>query len=94
MGIPALSTEKIDISQTRPALIAAELDALFQVSQVFSQSLDLKQTSKGVLLQLHEFAGIRNGMVALVQPDSSELMVLAAHGDEKSMEVRYRSGER
>ena len=66
MGNPALNTENVDLSLTRPALIAAELDALFCVSQVLSQSLDLKQTSKGVLQQLHDHAGVRNGMVALV----------------------------
>jgi Nif-specific regulatory protein len=93
VGKPALDTDKAEISVSRPALIAAELEALFCVSQVISQSLDLQQTSQGVLQQLHEHAGVRNGMVALVQPDSSELLVLAAHGEEKPSEVRYRSGE-
>ena len=93
MGNSALDSDKIELSLTRPALIAAELEALFCVSQVLSQSLDLKQTSKGVLQQLHDHAGIRNGMVALVQPETSELLVLAVHGEDKPTEVRYQSGE-
>ncbi|MGD8570420.1 MAG: nif-specific transcriptional activator NifA [Gammaproteobacteria bacterium] len=85
-------TEYIDIND-RSDLLAAELDTLFRVSQVLSQSLNLSETLQGVLLQIHEKGGLRNGMVSLVQPDKGEMLLSAVHGDPNVDEVRYRSGE-
>jgi Nif-specific regulatory protein len=78
----------------RTELLAAELDTLFRVSQVLSQSLNLQETLQAVLLQLHEKGGLRNGMVSLVQPDSGEMLLSAVHGGDPGVdEVRYRAGE-
>ena len=77
----------------RVEMLAAELDTLFHVSQVLSQSLNLTETLQGVLLRLHENGGLRNGMVSLVQPDKIDMLLSAVHGDIGSEEVRYRAGE-
>lgn len=85
-------TEYINVTD-RADLLAAELDTLFRVSQVLSQSLNLNETLQGVLLQIHEKGGLRNGMVSLVQPDKGEMLLSAVHGETNVDEVRYRSGE-
>ncbi|MEJ2645477.1 MAG: nif-specific transcriptional activator NifA [Gammaproteobacteria bacterium] len=76
-------------------LFETELEALYRVSRVLSRSLNLSETLKAVLQVLHEFAGMRRGMVTLLDPDSGELLVSAVHSDdpERAGSVRYRAGE-
>lgn len=78
------------------ALYARELNALFAVSTVLSRSLNLSETLHGVLEKLHSEAGMRRGMVTLLEPESGELLLSAVYGvDDASAldEVRYRHGE-
>ncbi|MGD8938751.1 MAG: GAF domain-containing protein, partial [Gammaproteobacteria bacterium] len=89
----SLKMQDYNNESDRAEMLAAELDTLFRVSQVLSQSLNLTETLQGVLLQMHENGGLRNGMVSLVQPDKSEMLLSAVHGDTEVAEVRYRSGE-
>lgn len=89
----SLETQDYNTGSDRAEMLAAELDTLFRVSQVLSQSLNLTETMQGVLLQMHENGGLRNGMVSLVQPDKGEMLLSAVHGDTDADEVRYRSGE-
>ena len=89
----SLDNQQYDDIIDRAEILAAELDTLFRVSQVLSQSLNLKETLQGVLLQMHEKGGLSNGMVSLVQPDKGEMLLSAVHGDTDAEEVRYRSGE-
>ncbi len=77
----------------RADLLVAELDTLFRVSQVLSQSLNLQETLQGVLLEMHEKGSLCNGMVSLLQPDKGEMLLSAVHGDTDGEEIRYRSGE-
>jgi len=79
----------------RSRLFETELEALFHVSRVLSRSLNLHKTLLAVLEVLHDHAGMQRGMVALVDPDSGEMLVSALHdGDpDRAGSVRYRSGE-
>lgn len=75
--------------------LSADLETLFQVSQVLSRSLDLKETLAGVLRAVHEGGGLERGMVTLADPDTSEQQVIAVHGPEtmKLENIRYQPGE-
>ncbi|WP_455202429.1 hypothetical protein, partial [Kaarinaea lacus] len=61
----------------RAEMLVAELDTLYRVSQVLSQSLNLQETLQGVLLQMHEKGNLCNGMVSLLQPDKGEMLLSA-----------------
>src|ERR1700690_1535340 len=75
--------------------LSADLEALFQVSQVLSRSLDLKETLANVLRALHEGGGLERGMVTLADADSGEQQVAAVHGlgTVRLDEIRYQPGE-
>lgn len=78
------------------SFIAAELDALYEVTQVLSRSLNLPETLAGVLDTLHSKAGMTRGMVSLLEPESGELLLSAVHdsnGSRHVNEIRYREGE-
>src|SRR5512135_206939 len=79
----------------RNDLLEAQLDTLFQVSQVLSRSLDLKETLAGVLSALHEGGGLERGMVTLADADSGEQQVVAVHGlrTVRTEDIRYGPGE-
>jgi Nif-specific regulatory protein len=76
-------------------LLRTELETLYQVSQVLSRSLDLKDTLNNVLRVLHDSVGLERGMVCLTETESGELQVSAAHGLSAVIteDVRYRVGE-
>ncbi|MDX1811120.1 MAG: nif-specific transcriptional activator NifA, partial [Gammaproteobacteria bacterium] len=86
--------EKVDDSDN---LFTSELEALYQVSNVLSESLDLDKTLRGVLTALSNHANMKLGMVTLIEPDSGELLISAIHSDStRSIEqedIRYRPGE-
>jgi len=79
------------------SLLSSELEALYQVSNVLSESLDLDKTLRGVLKALSLHSKMQLGMVTLVEPDSGELLISAIHSDDsryvKDEEIRYRPGE-
>jgi len=74
-------------------MLRAEMDTLFRVSQVLSQSLNLHETLQGVLLQMHESGDLYNGMVSLLVPEKGEMILSAVHSDTERPEIRYRLGE-
>jgi len=76
-------------------LLRTELETLYQVSQVLSHSLNLKETLTAVLRVLHDGVGMERGMVSLVEPETGELQVSVAHGLDRIFieEIRYRPGE-
>ena len=76
-------------------LCKLELDTLYQISHVLSRSHDLQKTLQEVLEVLDEQAGMRCGMVTLLDPPSGELLVSAIHVSPQSeyAQVRYQSGE-
>lgn len=79
----------------RSRLIETELDALFHISRVLSQSLNLHETLSTVLKVLHEHAGMQRGMVSLLDPDTGDLLVSAAYSGDPThiAAVRYHPGE-
>ena len=81
--------------ETRVALVEAELETLYQVSQVLSRSLNLHDTLQEVLKILNDSGRLRTGMVSLLDEETGELMVSALHDDDfpPSRNVRYRPGE-
>ena len=83
------------VSPARLRLIERELNALYQVSKVLSRSLNLRDTLQEVLEALHRQGGMERGMVALVEPDSGEMLLRGLYNNEQSVvdHVRYRAGE-
>ncbi|MDW8323072.1 MAG: nif-specific transcriptional activator NifA [Burkholderiales bacterium] len=73
----------------------ADLDTLFQVSQVLSRSLNLQETLAAVLRALHDSGGLERGMVTLADPASGEQQVVAVHGlgTVRLDQIRYQPGE-
>ena len=72
-----------------------ELRALYRVSQAVSASLDLRQVVEDTLSILAQELGMQRGTLALVDPDSGELAIEAAHGltQAEKRRGRYRVGE-
>ena len=62
------------ITENRDALIEAELNTLYQVSQVLSRSLQLRETLDEVLKLLDVCGLLSCGMVCLREEDSGELI--------------------
>ncbi len=81
--------------ENRIQLLEQQLATLYHVSQVLSRSLDLHETLKAVLDVLDQYAGIRRGMVTLVDPDTGSMLINAAHveDDELLQNVSYKPGE-
>ena len=81
--------------ENRVELVEQQLATLYQVSRVLSRSLDLPQTLNAVLEVLDEYAGIRRGMVTLVDPNSGTMLINAAHVEDESLlkNVSYQPGE-
>lgn len=77
------------------AILVGELETLFQVSQVLSESLNLQGTLSRVLEVLDQRVGLERGLVALVPPDKDELVVYALRGvpELTAGDIRYQSGE-
>ncbi|MDD3517812.1 MAG: nif-specific transcriptional activator NifA [Chromatiales bacterium] len=80
-------------SSARLQLIETQFQALYRASQVLNSSHNLQETLQGVLEVLHDYAGMRTGMVTLRDPGSGEQLLSAVHGAERNEDVRYRPGE-
>ena len=77
-------------------LLETQLTALYEVSSVLGRSLDLRETLREVLRVLHERGGLADGLVALLDEDTGEILISAVHdrGDTDPFEsVRYLPGE-
>ncbi|MDF1552580.1 MAG: sigma 54-interacting transcriptional regulator [Deferrisomatales bacterium] len=72
-----------------------ELRALYRVSQCVHATLDLPAAVRSALGVLAEELGMQRGALALVDPDSGELVIEVAHGlsPAEIRRGRYRSGE-
>jgi len=79
----------------RDSLIEAELNTLYQVSQVLSRSLQLRETLDEVLKLLDSCGLLSCGMVCLREEGSGELIVCALHDkcSQPKESVRYLPGE-
>jgi len=69
--------------------------ALYAVSQILSRSLDYRETLREVLRVLHDEANLIHGMVSVVDPESGNLMVHAAHAMPAGStdDITYQPGE-
>ncbi len=72
-----------------------EVSALYRVSQAVSSSLDLGYVVDRVLAILAEDLGMQRGTLAVLDPDTGDLAIEAAHGltAEERRRGRYRVGE-
>jgi Nif-specific regulatory protein len=71
-----------------------EVDTIYRVSEVLSRSLDYRQTLRDVLDVLAG-AGLRHGLVGVIDTEGDELAVTALHGHDAATfaPVRYQTGE-
>jgi Nif-specific regulatory protein len=72
-----------------------ELRLLFEVSQTLDRSMDLRETVAPVLEAMAEHMGMLRGTITLVNRESGELVIEAAHGLSERQKERgkYRYGE-
>jgi len=72
-----------------------ELTALYEISKVLTESLDLEVTSTKVLRLLSQLLGMQRGTFMMRDPDSSRLSIVAAHGmtREEITRGKYKVGE-
>lgn len=83
-----------DLGDSKDALLEAELESLYRVSQVLSRSLDFRETLSEVLRVLDDGADMRHGMLSLLDSDSGDLLVTALHQSPfPHKPIRYQSGE-
>lgn len=77
------------------AIQASELETLFQVSQVLSQSLNLEETMSRLLDVLDQRVGLERGLVGLVDQEAGVLNIYALHGVPhlEPSSVQYMPGE-
>ncbi len=87
------------MSNARPKTLVKreirELLLLFEISQVLDQSMDLSQVVKPVLESMSTVMGMMRGTITLLNRESGEIMIEAAHGLSESQKDRgrYRPGE-
>ncbi len=80
--------------QVTCSLMQSELESLYQVSQILSQSLNFRETLSEVLKALNDTGKMRHGMISLQDEESGDLLVTALHDKPKPLHpVRYKSGE-
>src|SRR5512146_1427979 len=72
-----------------------ELTLLFEISQLLDRSLDLRDVLGPVLKALAERMGMTRGTLTLVDKETGELFIEAAHGLSASQKERgrYQPGE-
>jgi len=72
-----------------------ELSLLFEVSQILNRSMDLRDVLGQVLEALAERMGMMRGTLTLLNRETGEIMIEAAHGLSASQRQRgrYRPGE-
>jgi Nif-specific regulatory protein len=73
----------------------AELTALYEISKALASSLELKDTAGQILGILAKELAMSRGTLTLVDPDTRELSIQAAHGltEEEIARGRFKIGE-
>ena len=84
-GGSMMTPQRDDWDELQHELLETELETLYQVSQVLSRSLDLKETLSAVLRALHDGVGLERGMVSLIEPETGALLVTVAYGLERNL---------
>lgn len=82
------------IPKSAPAHVR-ELELLFQVSRVLDESLDLRDVVNPVLEALARHMNMQYGTLTLLNRQTGEILIEAAHGltAQQQRRVRYRLGE-
>lgn len=76
------------------SILEIELEALYQVSQTLSQSLNFRETQKEVLDTLSEVSKMHHGMISLLDEQSNDLTVSALHKNPQPYQtISYKQGE-
>ncbi len=72
-----------------------ELTLLFRISRILDQSMDLREVVSPVLEAMAEHMGMLRGTIALVDRESGEIFIEAAHGlsDQQKERGKYGLGE-
>ena len=72
-----------------------ELSLLLEISQLLDRSIDLRDVVGPVLKSLAEHMGMEHGTLTLLNRETGEFSIEAAHGLSKSQQARgrYKSGE-
>ena len=72
-----------------------ELSLLFEISQILGRSMDLREVAGPVIEAMAEHMGMVRGTLTLLNRDSGEIFIEAAHGLSTSQQRRgrYRLGE-
>jgi Nif-specific regulatory protein len=73
----------------------AELNALLEVSKSLGSSFELEKNLTHTMRVLSNFLGMKRGTVTLLDPETKELMIVAAYGltREEIQRGKYRIGE-
>jgi len=75
-------------------IMETELECLYAVSQILSQSLNFRETLTEVLKTLNDVGKMSHGMISLLDEESGDLLVSALHEGPMSFNsVRYKLGE-
>lgn len=72
-----------------------ELTVLYEISQLIGSSLDCKEVFPDILNTFHSRLGMNRGTITLLNPETRELEIRAAHGmtEEEVKRGRYLVGE-
>ena len=72
-----------------------ELTVLYEISQLIGSSLDCQQVFPDILNTFHFLLGMNRGTITLLNPETGELEIRAAHGmtEEEVKRGRYLVGE-
>ena len=90
-----MTTRADHSSALAPRREVGELSLLFEVSQILDRSLDLRDVVGPVLEAMARHTGLMRGTLTLVNRETGEIMIEAAHGlsAEQRRRGRYRFGE-
>lgn len=73
----------------------SEMTALYEISNALASSLDLSETAGRILEILSKELGMRRGTLTVLDPDTRELVIQAAHGltQQERSRGRFKIGE-
>jgi Nif-specific regulatory protein len=82
-------------SEKAPSREALELALIYEISQILDRSLDIREVVGPVLKAMAKHMGMVRGTITLVDLETGDLMIEAAHGLSKSQKNRgrYQKGE-
>lgn len=98
MNIMRKSYSETHSPKSRQELLESELSAIYKVSRILGNSLNLEETLSEVLKVLDEDMGLMSGIVTVSDEFQEEVKVCAIRGDEawlqkQSRSTKYKSGE-